>query len=728
MLLHTRCRQGRSTAVALLLLGLLLRAPSASAFEFFEGKVQVHGYVESQLRMISDGFRNDRWFFSQWANIMNLEFEWDIASDGWGPFDSISAFVRAEVRFDCIWSQACGLSPSTRLFGNRANRVPQNLGNGVTSGFSGVLPSFDSERIQNTNANLVEFFRAPPLDRLAELGATNLLGTFRPVLGAVIGTKQLGGSLGPQVLPLGPWRPETNIRPNAALASVPNVTGPRPPLQQLPFRPAITNEALGIDQAHGLYAPSQALLARMDDFGVFDQNFSQGELQWNRGGSQQQTGELKEAYLDVDLLEGSLFLRIGRQSIVWGKTELFRTTDQFNPQDLALSSLPSLEESRIPLWSIRAIYSLYDVGPLDDVRIELAANFDEFEPLDLGKCGEPYTIFLVCAKSYGLFGHGLIGAGIAGEVRPDNPWDNISGLEFGARIEFRWDRFSFALTDFWGYSDAPTVDYFNEYQRSVFYDPSNPNGPDNGRPLDVNGNFLTAENAVKLHPANRQTFDVTCSVTVGIAAAVLPALGDACLLDLLNSNAAVLPPALTPANALGPVLAGTPFASFFVLPTLAGLPLGQGYRLVELNRDPGDGPSGGPFAPAGGLGAYLTDAQEALLGCGRLYGTDCDTQGIDLFNAEASVLIQSFPQFEPGGPVATRFVNGQLIQLPGSRGPGDPDYLADRRRLHRPHRPQRQPDPGLPGLERRRRRHGPASIRSRGSATRTSSAPCPTTS
>ena len=71
-----------------------------------------------------------------------------------------------------------------------------------------------------------------------------------------------------------------------------------------------------------------------------------------------------------------------------------------------------------------------------------------------------------------------------------------------------------------------------------------------------------------------------------------------------------------------------------------------------------DGPSGGFFGRPHGLGAYLTDQQEALLGCGPFYGTDCDADGIDLFNAEASVLIQAFPEFEQSGPVATRFAQG----------------------------------------------------------------------
>jgi len=82
-----------------------------------------------------------------------------------------------------------------------------------------------------------------------------------------------------------------------------------------------------------------------------------------------------------------------------GKTELFRTTDQFNPADLALATLPDLEEARIPLWSIRGVYSFYSVGPLEDVRLELAANLDDFEPSDIGRCGEPFTVFAACNKT-----------------------------------------------------------------------------------------------------------------------------------------------------------------------------------------------------------------------------------------------------------------------------------------------------------------------------------------
>ncbi len=134
--------------------------------------------------------------------------------------------------------------------------------------------------------------------------------------------------------------------------------------------------------------------------------------------------------------------------------------------------------------------------------------------------------------------------------------------------------------------------------------------------------------------------------------------------------------------------------------------------LVPLSYDPNDG---GPLTPADippellepsvtfwsftGLQPVLTDEQEALLGCGPFYNTQCDIDGIDLMNMEASAQVMSWPLFEgtfgrgggmlfttdasvpqpgtvgfQGGPVCTRFENGRMYILPGCRGPGDPGY------------------------------------------------------
>jgi hypothetical protein len=243
---------------------------------------------------------------------------------------------------------------------------------------------------------------------------------------------------------------------------------------ELPFRPApdISNlEAFQTAAAQGLYYPSTGLRQELAEVGgEFDNsfyNFRQAERAWNRGQSQYYTKEFKEGYLDMEFLDSRLWVRVGKQNIVWGKTELFRTTDQFNPQDLALASLPSLEESRTALYAIRGVYSFYDVGPLQDVRLELAANFDHITPADIGACGEPFTPDLVCGLTTGLQFHGLTGIGIAGVERPPNPWDDAKGTEFGGRIEFRWDRFSVAISDFYGYNDFPHPEPIHFYERNV---------------------------------------------------------------------------------------------------------------------------------------------------------------------------------------------------------------------------------------------------------------------
>jgi hypothetical protein len=157
--------------------------------------------------------------------------------------------------------------------------------------------------------------------------------------------------------------------------------------------------------------------------------------------------------------------------------------------------------------------------------------------------------------------------------------------------------------------------------------------------------------------------------------------------------------------------AATPATNF-----LTGTPV----PLVPLNQDPCDAfssnhPSGctnilprtsSTFFGGGGrstLNEVLTDEQEALLGCGPFYGTDCEADGIDLLNVEASVLMQSMVGIEGiysdayfaqnfsgwmygnglaqpgttgfrGTPVAIHNDGGRILQVAGSRGPGDVGY------------------------------------------------------
>jgi hypothetical protein len=790
---------GSRWAGGALAVGLIASAPGA-AFEFADGRVQVHGFYEAQVRsLVRDYEMEDEWDLTQWWNVLNVEVDWDIAPDGVGPFDLISAFGRVEARYDCVWTHACNTFDSADAYGNRARfgGDPRRLMDGRRSGYTyqsitgdrrfhyGLSPEqranhYDASGIlppsPNGGRRVMPLSDIPGFEGLFGVpGQDQVLGTaddpapfyFSFLRNCRFGVRRIGGTEsdnGSQVLPHTVDENRCDIKPLGTLLDKPNPFNPNDadPTRAVlpdggafaqPFRPAplFTDDGVNPSDpsqvyskafARGVYYPNAHLqrLIGKDEFDNFDQNFTQDELEWNRGASQQQTKELKELFAEFEMFDSRLYVRAGKQQIVWGKTELFRTTDQFNPQDLGLGSLTSLEESRIALWAIKGIYSFYEVGPLEDVRLELGANIDEFEPTDLGRCGEPYSPLPACDLTYGLMAHGLTGLAIAGTDKPEDPWDSTQGFEVGARLEFRWDRFSFALIDFYGYDDGFWVDQNFVYSRNV--------DPQTGRPRHTmaTGPCTTGaepdclqpgqagtNNALQFHSANQQLFAMICATSIGFST-LDPA---ACAQSIFNSttNALTGQPAADPtsevtlASLLSNLVAGN-FGSHTLV--RAGLTFNVAVPTVRLNADPGDNPTGLPvnsnpvFSAQGGphINDVLTDEQMALLGCGPFYQTNCEIDGVDLLNTEASALLQSLLGIEgtpvaglgdlgPDGipntaddvtpmttnpfvaqpgtfsfrtfvagtdvgavlPACTRGIDGQLLIVPGCRGPG-PDYVA----------------------------------------------------
>ncbi len=68
--------------------------------------------------------------------------------------------------------------------------------------------------------------------------------------------------------------------------------------------------------------------------------------------------ELRELYLDV--LYEDFDIRLGRQQIAWGESIGLRILDVINPQDFREFILNDFIDARIPLWSLRAGYTLRD--------------------------------------------------------------------------------------------------------------------------------------------------------------------------------------------------------------------------------------------------------------------------------------------------------------------------------------------------------------------------------
>lgn len=86
-------------------------------------------------------------------------------------------------------------------------------------------------------------------------------------------------------------------------------------------------------------------------------------------GDLRQSTELWECY--VDLSRGPLFLRLGRQNLSWGETDVFRLLDNINPLDNTFGGpFEELDDRRIPLWMLRGSYNFGMIGPLASLSLE----------------------------------------------------------------------------------------------------------------------------------------------------------------------------------------------------------------------------------------------------------------------------------------------------------------------------------------------------------------------
>ncbi len=73
----------------------------------------------------------------------------------------------------------------------------------------------------------------------------------------------------------------------------------------------------------------------------------------------------------VDFEKGPVFLRVGRQVLAWGETDIFRLLDNINPLDDSFGGFfIALDERRLPLDMARGSYHLGSIGPLHDMFLE----------------------------------------------------------------------------------------------------------------------------------------------------------------------------------------------------------------------------------------------------------------------------------------------------------------------------------------------------------------------
>ena len=82
---------------------------------------------------------------------------------------------------------------------------------------------------------------------------------------------------------------------------------------------------------------------------------------------------VNEGYINI--AKGPLFVRIGRQAISWGESDTIGLLDANNPFDVTVGApglTADLDESRIPLWTIRSTLQLFtNVGPFSSGFLDM---------------------------------------------------------------------------------------------------------------------------------------------------------------------------------------------------------------------------------------------------------------------------------------------------------------------------------------------------------------------
>jgi hypothetical protein len=105
---------------------------------------------------------------------------------------------------------------------------------------------------------------------------------------------------------------------------------------------------------------------------------------------------IREAYVSKTFeLAGneSMFVKVGKQQVVWGRTDLFRVLDVINPVDFSRNNIyDELEDIRIPMWIAQAEYRMGGNDLMQDRNLQVVWNFDKFRPNNLGQGGTPNSI------------------------------------------------------------------------------------------------------------------------------------------------------------------------------------------------------------------------------------------------------------------------------------------------------------------------------------------------
>nr|WP_322940339.1 DUF1302 family protein [Pseudomonas sp. s4] len=186
---------------------------------------------------------------------------------------------------------------------------------------------------------------------------------------------------------------------------------------------------------------------------------------------------IRELYVDFDneLPNGDILSwRLGKQQVIWGRTDLFRVLDVINPIDFSRNNIyDELEDIRIPMWIAKADWRMGANEVFDDLNLSFVWNFDKFRPHNLGQCGQPNSILDAGCFFRGMnnlwengstvanFAGGNIatdfGPGQIGIRKAHMPSWSLSNSQFGIKLEGVYGDFGFSLNALTYRSQLPSL-------------------------------------------------------------------------------------------------------------------------------------------------------------------------------------------------------------------------------------------------------------------------------
>ncbi len=180
-----------------------------------------------------------------------------------------------------------------------------------------------------------------------------------------------------------------------------------------------------------------------------------------------------------------LFVKVGKQQVVWGRTDLFRVLDVINPVDYSRNNIyDELSDIRIPMWIAQAEYRMGASDSMQDRNLQFVWNFDQFRANNLGQCGTPNVILDAGCFFRGmanLWDNGGTVSNFAGGVLATNfgpgqigirnvnlPDWKLSNTQLGMKYEgVTKDGLSFSLNALHYRSQLPSLHAFGNTQTTI---------------------------------------------------------------------------------------------------------------------------------------------------------------------------------------------------------------------------------------------------------------------